>query len=185
MISTTVEHLGKFAQQALTLGLHAYRVRARSACNQGFTRCDANSGSCFNLQADTNNSGSCGHVCPRPSGPSIVSCEAGTSVLLTAAQTRICAENPTYPKTTLITVEGAATLARQDPTEAPRANSAQGWTVVLVMEPYAGYLQPGIQTCSGSCVNLTSDAHNCGACGNACGNFQICASGQCTTLIGH
>ncbi|MFO0631175.1 MAG: hypothetical protein U0325_36890, partial [Polyangiales bacterium] len=34
--------------------------------------------------------------------------------------------------------------------------------------------------CRGNCVDLASDANNCGRCGNACGAGNVCISGLCT-----
>jgi hypothetical protein len=39
----------------------------------------------------------------------------------------------------------------------------------------------GFTFCAGRCVNLTSDASNCGACGNSCASGKICAQGTCST----
>jgi hypothetical protein len=36
--------------------------------------------------------------------------------------------------------------------------------------------------CGGVCVNLSSDAENCGACGNVCATDQVCQGGVCTAL---
>lgn len=38
---------------------------------------------------------------------------------------------------------------------------------------------PGSQTCDNSCVDVQSDAENCGACGEACRLGQICVEGAC------
>jgi hypothetical protein len=45
---------------------------------------------------------------------------------------------------------------------------------------------PGGQTCCGTtCVNLTTDAMNCGACGTACsaGAQPGCCAGACVDLV--
>lgn len=34
--------------------------------------------------------------------------------------------------------------------------------------------------CGGSCVDLTNDVNNCGACGNVCGGGTTCVNGTCT-----
>ena len=35
--------------------------------------------------------------------------------------------------------------------------------------------------CGGVCTNTSSDASNCGECGNACAQGQVCTTGQCKT----
>jgi hypothetical protein len=42
----------------------------------------------------------------------------------------------------------------------------------------------GLNACGTTCVDLTNDLKNCGQCGNACGQGQICKSGACTTIVG-
>lgn len=37
----------------------------------------------------------------------------------------------------------------------------------------------GEVACSGACVSLLSDADHCGACGNACGELEVCGAGVC------
>jgi hypothetical protein len=38
---------------------------------------------------------------------------------------------------------------------------------------------PGYTICDAACVNLRTDANNCGACGNACQGTDACGGGQC------
>src|SRR5579883_1610869 len=37
----------------------------------------------------------------------------------------------------------------------------------------------GTEACDGVCVNLNTDPHNCGACGQVCGAGKICSHGAC------
>ena len=39
---------------------------------------------------------------------------------------------------------------------------------------------PGLTDCSGTCVDIFSDHGNCGACGNECEAFEVCADGSCS-----
>src|SRR5439155_23743754 len=41
---------------------------------------------------------------------------------------------------------------------------------------------PGTTNCGGACVNLQTDARNCGTCGTTCGAGQACCNGVCTAL---
>lgn len=36
-----------------------------------------------------------------------------------------------------------------------------------------------IQDCNGACIDTEQDFYNCGACGNSCGDGEVCAGGQC------
>ncbi len=40
----------------------------------------------------------------------------------------------------------------------------------------------GEMTCSGTCVDVTSDSRNCGSCGHACGDGEVCSAGSCATF---
>ncbi len=42
----------------------------------------------------------------------------------------------------------------------------------------------GEADCDGSCVSLLSSAHNCGACGHACGALEVCSAGACACASG-
>ena len=39
---------------------------------------------------------------------------------------------------------------------------------------------PGLTDCGGKCVDTSSDHGNCGACGNECEAFEVCAAGTCS-----
>src|SRR6185436_20252447 len=41
----------------------------------------------------------------------------------------------------------------------------------------------GLTKCGGDCVDMTSDAKNCGQCGNACGATDKCIASQCVTQV--
>jgi len=40
----------------------------------------------------------------------------------------------------------------------------------------------GLTNCNGTCVDLQTDANNCGACGTICPAGATCVNGQCTLL---
>jgi hypothetical protein len=42
----------------------------------------------------------------------------------------------------------------------------------------------GETACGGRCVSLLSDAAHCGACGNACGDAEVCSAGACGCGVG-
>jgi|GEM_PF-3140795 len=39
--------------------------------------------------------------------------------------------------------------------------------------------EDGLTNCGGFCVNLSSNHENCGSCGNACPEIQVCNNGEC------
>ncbi|HEY3358259.1 MAG TPA: kelch repeat-containing protein [Polyangia bacterium] len=39
--------------------------------------------------------------------------------------------------------------------------------------------EAGVQPCGGDCVDITSDHDNCGQCGKACGDSDVCTGAQC------
>jgi hypothetical protein len=38
---------------------------------------------------------------------------------------------------------------------------------------------PGLTDCGGTCADLDNDPHNCGSCGHACAEGQVCVEGEC------
>jgi hypothetical protein len=56
--------------------------------------------------------------------------------------------------------------------------------ITLASSPYAlqsGGCSAGSTNCFGTCKNLSSDLQNCGACGVACAQGQVCTSGACVS----
>jgi hypothetical protein len=43
---------------------------------------------------------------------------------------------------------------------------------------------PGYDSCSGTCLDITSDPANCGGCGHACGAKMACAGSLCSCMAG-
>jgi len=67
----------------------------------------------------------------------------------------------------------------------PGSSCASG--VCLLTAPPAGVslidcAAQGLTDCGGFCTNLSSDASNCGACGNSCALGGYCQGGSCTGL---
>src|SRR4029077_17407587 len=40
----------------------------------------------------------------------------------------------------------------------------------------------GLTLCGAACIDTSSSASNCGACGNACANNMVCSFGTCTSV---
>jgi hypothetical protein len=63
---------------------------------------------------------------------------------------------------------------------APGETCQQGACAATTTNAPALGCDAGLTDCGGSCVDLTSDNNNCGACGNACGEGMYCNSfGEC------
>lgn len=64
--------------------------------------------------------------------------------------------------------------------------SGDNWNVnELVLQATLGQTpscQSGLTACSQTCVDLNTDSHNCGACGNACSAGQTCTNATCETI---
>jgi hypothetical protein len=50
--------------------------------------------------------------------------------------------------------------------------------------PDSGGCLSNLTACSGLCIDLASDAKNCGTCGHACGQNARCSQGQCGCTLG-
>lgn len=62
-------------------------------------------------------------------------------------------------------------------------NAAQCCAGRLSAGGFCGACDPGLAECAGGCVDLDTDAANCGACGGACAGSQTCAGGACVACL--
>src|SRR5262245_60819586 len=44
-----------------------------------------------------------------------------------------------------------------------------------------GNVCPGSTLCNGACTNTSFDPQNCGSCGHACNQGEVCSAGNCGT----
>ncbi|MFZ3113721.1 MAG: hypothetical protein WA111_12345 [Methanothrix sp.] len=42
----------------------------------------------------------------------------------------------------------------------------------------------GMFPCNGTCIDMSTDTQNCGACGNVCSLGKVCIKGVCTCMAG-
>ncbi len=117
-------------------------------------------GYCASLQADLNNCGTCGHVCP--SGQA---CSMGTCAVSCAAGLTICT--------------GLCTNVQTDLANCGTCGHACPSGQVCEMGSCAVSCAVGLSLCSGLCTSVQSDRANCGACGHACPSGNVCTSGMC------
>jgi hypothetical protein len=123
----------------------------RYACAEGAVYCN---GTCTFLGWDPNNCGACGNVC----GGSTPNCSQGACVggCQGYCPERWCGGDG---------CGGACACPSGTYCE------SDGWCY--------DNCSPGLTWCDSSCVDLSSDPYNCGACGNVCEPGFVCSSGAC------
>ena len=138
-------------------------------CPPGTTRCATGPGpgACVNFQTNSGNCGSCSHIC-----------SSGQTCINGVCQgSGICASSANCPA-------GQTCVAGmcQGPATCTTAASCPAGQVCV-----AGVCQaacpPGFTKCNGTCVNLLSDAANCGACGLVCSGDKGCTAGACVSVV--
>jgi hypothetical protein len=127
-----------------------------SSCTAGLTNC---CGKCVDITSDPNNCGGCDpSACSSGTTGSGGAGGAGGATASSASSTTGGnAACMTFKKCT-----GATPVCSSCNCISSQACMAQGKT-----------------DCSGACVDLASDAKNCGKCGNLCLNGQTCSAGMC------
>jgi hypothetical protein len=136
---------------------------ACSECSPGLTLCGGN---CVDLFVDPGNCGACGNVCdestPYCSQGACTGCPSGTALCdgQCCQEGEVCSgglccnpgctpDNPSYPNCGPVCGDPCLTF----------------WT--------------GLTWCDPACVDLSSDAFNCGACYHQCAPSEVCAGGFC------
>ena len=138
-----------------------------NGCPSGMSPCP--DGYCYDLAASPTNCGVCGNACSAGLVCSASACSAPAPVATAPGITTIVTTMVTTPVTTTITptsVSPGVTLVK------PGITLAGSLTVNCAVL--------GKTSCSGTCVNTSADAANCGACGNACtAAAPSCCNGGC------
>jgi hypothetical protein len=150
------------------------------ACNTGYTLCN---GACVDVARDVKNCGACGHDCTALShigSTTGITCSAGACVVPGAACATgfaHCTVNPDDGCETDITTPARCRSCTTQCTANNPVCTATG----------CGNSCPATTPtlCNGSCVNLDSDANNCGSCASACpqpasGGSTACEQKVCT-----
>jgi hypothetical protein len=145
-------------------------------CATGLTACNGAAGlGCVDLQSDRSHCGDCATSC----GPGS-SCAAGQCVISCAAPLIACQSNTVC----------------QDPRIDPQNCGACGTVcganntiAACIAGACSALCQVGYADCNGNAadgceVQLSSDAANCGHCGNACPNGVACTGGLCGMPMG-
>ncbi len=144
-----------------------------SGCPEGELACDSGC-----IEAGLLNCGACGHDCaglPHVSGPVTCSASGQCSFPLSscAAGWTHCSSNPDQGcETNLTTAANCGACANACPIAMPVcADAGSGYACIACSAPTP-------TPCFGSCVDLTSDGTNCGACGHDC-QGGLCLGGLC------
>jgi Glycosyl hydrolase family 12/Stigma-specific protein, Stig1 len=165
-----------------------------TTCSSGQMSC---SGTCTNVQSDSQNCGACGNTCGSGSSCQAGACSCtsgfvscGGSCVASNAQhcgssctacsgTDVCNSDGTCSSTCSSGTkcsDGACSSSTNSADCGSCGNACSGGTTCV-----SGTCSCGTSTqtvCNGSCVDITTTS-NCGSCGNKCGSGQTCSSGNC------
>lgn len=142
------------------------------ACSSSALTFCPNSG-CVDTSKDTKNCGTCGNACPDG-----IPCDNSTCAICRDTSQTFCSgigcvDLRSDPQNCL---RCGNRCPAPDPATGAARCSANGCYVVC-KEPNT-FCQD-----TNKCVDINSDASNCGACGKACGRLQRCTKGQCVNTV--
>ncbi|HKU41290.1 MAG TPA: hypothetical protein VJR89_24170 [Polyangiales bacterium] len=136
-------------------------------CDQGRVVCGE---TCVDPQTDVANCGACGKACPAPPEHAASVCDRGQCLKRCDMGYTDCGGQCVNDASVqMAMMAGLGTLGVCEAQTALMARAscqAMGQTM---------------RYCGGSCVNVSGDTKNCGACGRTCGFFQWCVLGICIT----
>jgi hypothetical protein len=143
-----------------------------AGCDAGGPTPTACNGSCTSLAADTKNCGACGKACLAGQV-----CSQGSCAGSCASPLKECCGACVDVTTDALHCGDCGSC---DPNTVTSRNCvAQG--LKCSGGTCVARCPAGTTDCGGSCVDVTKDAKNCGACGTLCVAGEVCASGVCTT----
>jgi len=160
------------------------------ACGAGQTCCG---GVCTNLNTDNSNCGTCGNVC----GPGLTCCNGTCTNILTDSSNcngcgQVCPAGATCQEGQCICQSGDPPCGGGCCPELSYCcnnnlccrDTEDCCGTVCCSDGSSG--GPAENCCNGTCVNLDTDANNCGACGNQCqpdcaGGTALCTGGVCNS----
>lgn len=147
-----------------TVGVHCVPT---NACHDGSISCTGGAPSCDDKGTNVSNGTTCG---------SGLVCKDGSC--------RACASGSTCTPTTACKT-GAIDCSSGDPVCKESGNVADGTGCGASKSCRSGACtcDAGTTACGSACVVTTSDASNCGSCGNVC-ESGICRGGGCETFFG-
>jgi hypothetical protein len=116
---------------------------------------------CRNVQADAENCGACGNICPIDQACTAGICRAPGCP---GGQTRC---------------SGICTDLLSDSAHCGTCGNTCGIGTTCTAGACIPTCPTGTSYCGGSCRNLQTDALNCGSCGNSCPTGLVCSGGAC------
>ena len=128
-------------------------------CGEHGTICN---GQCVDTQTDAKNCGSCGHVCG-----TCETCVGGQCVAVDCGAGKVCCQDQCISLCPGGIQPDPSTCQCPDCDGKSNGSSCSGGTC-----------------CNQQCVNIQSDAANCGGCGTTCTGGKLCIDGVCQCLSG-
>ena len=138
-------------------------------------------GACTNTDADANNCGGCGNVCPSAASY----CRGGSCApycypadqCYTAARGSFCTETTSDPEN----CGGCGSRCLPDEVCDVRPSAGGGGPTSSCQR----VCDVGLTTCGRACVNTQIDLLHCGSCSHACGIGEYCVGGVCAHPMPH
>ncbi len=143
-------------------------------CNNADDDCDGRVDEDFDFTSDLLNCGSCGTACSTDGTPAL--CMDGTCHVSCYLGRADCDTNPLNGCEADLSSPATCGTCMTECGGSDRCGSSAGGSYSC-----SGDCPMGTTDCSGTCIDLYTDARNCGDCGAACPTGQTCNDGSCVT----